>query len=94
VPCIVENLRKLREMGSPMCELKMVNLYILGLNELFDPIRFDLQKQIENKKSKAPKTMASARKVVEEWAIRMRDRGLITSKTHPVVIPCPPFLRC
>ena len=77
---IVENMRKLKEMGSPFCELKMVNLYLLGLNKLFDPIRFDIQKQIEKRKSKAPKNMVSAKKIVEEWAIRMRDRGLITFK--------------
>ena len=77
---IVETMRKLSELGSPFCELKMINLYLLGLNKLFDPIRFEVQKQIEKKKSKAPKTMAVAKKIVEDWAIRMRDRGLVTFK--------------
>ena len=77
---IVENLRKLSEMGAAMCEKKMVSLYLIGLNTRFDPIRFDIQKLITNNKPKAPKTMASAKKMVEDWAVLMKDRGLLTFK--------------
>jgi hypothetical protein len=77
---IVENLRKLTEMGVPMCEKKMVSLYLVGLNSRFDPIRFDIQKLIKNNKPKAPQTMASAKKMVEDWAALMKDRGLLTFK--------------
>lgn len=77
---IVENLRKLKEMGAPMCEKKMVSLYLLGLNNRFDPIRFDIQKLIKNNKPKAPQTMATAKKLVEDWAVLMKDRGLLTFK--------------
>jgi hypothetical protein len=58
----------------------MVNLYLLGLNEVFDHVRFEIQKLIKNKKMKAPKTMAAARKMVEDWAVQMKDRGLMTFK--------------
>ena len=84
---IVENLRRLTEMGVPMCEVKMVNLYLLGLNEVFDPIRFDIQKQIKNKKPKAPKTMADAKKIVEDWAHEMKDRGFVTFKDTSDALP-------
>ena len=85
---IVENLRNyLREMGDPMCEVKMVNLYLLGLNEVFDPIRFDIQKQIKNKKPKAPKTMADAKRIVEDWAVQMKDRGFVTFKDTSDALP-------
>jgi hypothetical protein len=89
---IVENLRRLREMGDPMCEVKMVNLYLLGLNEVFDPIRFDIQKQIKNNKPKAPKTMAAAKKLVEDWAVQMKDRGLVTFKDTSGADPMSPIL--
>jgi hypothetical protein len=89
---IVENLRKLKEMGDPMCEVKMVNLYLLGLHEVFDPIRFDIQKQIKNKKPKAPKTMAAAKKLVEDWAVQMKDRGLVTFKDTSGALPTSPIL--
>ena len=84
---IVENLRRLKEMGDPMCEIKMVNLYLLGLHEVFDPIRFDIQKQIKNNKPRAPKTMAAAKKLVEDWAVQMKDRGLLTFKDTSVALP-------
>jgi len=77
---IVENLRKLKEMGAPMCEVKMVSLYLIGLNNRFDPIRFDIEKLIKNNKAKAPQTMATAKKMVEDWAVLMKDRGLLTFK--------------
>jgi hypothetical protein len=89
---IVENLRKLREMGTPMCEIKMVSLYLLGLNRVFDHVRFDIQRMIKNKKSKAPKTMAAARKMVEDWAVQMKDRGLITFKDTSGADPMSPIL--
>jgi len=84
---IVENLRRLKEMGDPMCEIKMVNLYLLGLHEVFDPIRFDIQKQIKNNKPRAPKTMAAAKKLVEDWAVQIKDRGLLTFKDTSVALP-------
>ena len=77
---IVENLRKLREMGAPMCEVKMVSLYLLGLSRVFDHVRFDIQRIIKNKKSKAPKTMAAVKKMVEDWASQMKDRNLLAYK--------------
>ena len=77
---IIENLRKLTEMGTPMCEVKMVTLYLLGLHKNFDPIRFEIQNLIKKKKPKAPKTMSDAKKMVEDWAIQFKDRGLLTFK--------------
>jgi hypothetical protein len=77
---IVENLRKLSEMSVPMCEKKMVSLYLIGLNNRFDPIRFEIQKLIKNNKAKAPQTMATAKKMVEDWASLMKDRGFLTFK--------------
>ena len=77
---IVENLRKLKEMGAAMCEIKMVSLYLLGLSRVFDHIRFEIQKMIKNKKPKAPKTIAAVRKMVEDWAVQMKERNLLSYK--------------
>jgi hypothetical protein len=67
-------------MGAAMCEIKMVSLYLLGLSRVFDHIRFEIQKMIKNKKPKAPKTIAAVRKMVEDWAVQMKDRNLLTYK--------------
>jgi hypothetical protein len=79
---IVENLRKLTEMGVPMNEKKMINIYLLGLHKNFDPIRWKLQRAITTKKSTAPKTMAEAKKTVEDWATTMPDRHLLDFKDN------------
>ena len=77
---IIENLRKLREMNAPMCEVKMITLYLLGLNKLFDTIRFTIETLIAENKPTAPKTMAQAKKMVEDWAVKFKDRGLLIFK--------------
>ena len=67
-------------MGSPMDEKKAITIYLLGLNKVFDTIRAVIEKLISKDKPSAPKTMAAARKMVEDWAVKMRDRGLLSFK--------------
>ena len=47
---------------------------------MFDTIRSVIEKLIAKEKPTAPKTMADARKMVEDWAIKMKDRGLLAFK--------------
>ena len=84
---IIEGLRKLREMNAPMCEVKMITLYLLGLNEVFDTIRFTIEALIAGNKPTAPKTMAQAKKMVEDWAVKFKDRGLLTFKDTSGGVP-------
>jgi hypothetical protein len=77
---IIEGLRKLREMGAPMDEKKAITVYLLGLNKVFDTIRNVIENLITKGKSTAPKTMADAKKMVEDWAIKFKDRGLLAFK--------------
>ena len=77
---IIEGLRKLKEMGTPMDEKKAITIYLLGLNKAFDTIRDVIEKLISKDKPTAPKTMADARKMVEDWAVKLKERGLLTFK--------------
>lgn len=74
---MVELMRKLKDMNSPTDELRVVNLYLLGLASKFDHIRFKLQDQILQEDPQAPRTMAAVRKVVEDWSVKM-GRGLVS----------------
>ena len=77
---IVENLRKLKEMGAAMCEVKMVSLYLLGLSRVLIIFVLKFKGWSRTKKLKQPKLWLLARKMVEDWAAQMKDRNLLTYK--------------
>ncbi len=69
----------------------MVNLYLLGIAKPFDPIRWSLQKRIKNGKLSEP-TVTSVRQMVEDWAMQLKDRNLITYKDTKGSAPTVPVL--
>jgi hypothetical protein len=85
------NMVKLKELGTPMDEKEMVNLYLLGIAKPFDPIRWSLQKRIKNGKLIEP-NVTTVLQMVEDWAMQLKDRNLITYKDTKGSAPTVPVL--